>query len=73
MIEFGYKLMSEEHGPTQLVENALHAEEVGFDFVAISDHFNPWVAKQGHSPAAWPVLGAIAARTKRVGIATAVT
>jgi G6PDH family F420-dependent oxidoreductase len=73
MIEFGYKLMSEEHGPTELVENALHAEEVGFDFVAISDHFNPWVAKQGHSPAAWPVLGAIAARTKRVGITTAVT
>lgn len=65
--------MSEEHGPTQLVEHALHAEEAGFDFVAISDHFHPWVAKQGHSPAAWPVLGAIAARTQRVGIATAVT
>ena len=65
--------MSEEHGPSELVENARRAEEVGFDFVAISDHFHPWVAAQGHSPAAWSVLGAIAARTERIGIATAVT
>jgi G6PDH family F420-dependent oxidoreductase len=73
MTKFGYKLMSEEHGPTALVDNARHAEEVGFDFVAISDHFHPWVTAQGHSPAAWPVLGAIAARTERIGLTTAVT
>lgn len=65
--------MSEEHGPNELVENARRAEEVGFDFVAISDHFHPWVAAQGHSPAAWSVLGAIASRTERIGITTAVT
>lgn len=65
--------MSEEHGPNDLVENARRAEDVGFDFVALSDHFHPWVAAQGHSPAAWSVLGAIAARTERIGIATAVT
>jgi G6PDH family F420-dependent oxidoreductase len=73
MAKFGYKLMSEEHGPSQLLENARRAEEVGFDFVAISDHFHPWVAKQGHSPAAWPVLGAIAARTEKIELVTAVT
>jgi G6PDH family F420-dependent oxidoreductase len=73
MPKFGYKLMSEEHGPTQLLENARHAEELGFDFVAISDHYHPWVAKQGHAPSAWAVLGAIAARTERIGLTTAVT
>lgn len=73
MTHYGYKLMSEEHGPNELVRNACRAEELGFDFVAISDHFHPWLSSQGHSPAAWTVLGAIAARTQRVGIATAVT
>jgi G6PDH family F420-dependent oxidoreductase len=73
MLKYGYKLMSEEHGPTDLVRNASRAEEAGFDFVAISDHFHPWLSSQGHSPAAWTVLGAIAARTQRIGLATAVT
>jgi G6PDH family F420-dependent oxidoreductase len=73
MPNYGYKLMSEEHGPNDLVRNASRAEEVGFDFVAISDHFHPWLSAQGHSPAAWTVLGAIAARTQRVGLVTAVT
>lgn len=73
MTRFGYKLMSEEHGPVALVENARRAEEAGFDFVAISDHFHPWLSSQGHSSFAWSVLGAIAAGTRRVGIVTAVT
>jgi G6PDH family F420-dependent oxidoreductase len=73
MANYGYKLMSEEHGPNDLVRNACRAEEAGFDFVAISDHFHPWLSSQGHSPAAWTVLGAIAARTERVGLVTAVT
>lgn len=73
MPNYGYKLMSEEHGPNELVRNACRAEEAGFDFVAISDHFHPWLSSQGHSPAAWTVLGAIAARTQRVGLVTAVT
>jgi G6PDH family F420-dependent oxidoreductase len=73
MPAYGYKLMSEEHGPGDLVRNACRAEEVGFDFVAISDHYHPWLSSQGHSPFAWSVLGAIAARTQRVGLVTAVT
>jgi G6PDH family F420-dependent oxidoreductase len=73
MPNYGYKLMSEEHGPSDLVRNAARAEEAGFDFVAISDHFHPWLSSQGHSPAAWTLLGAIAARTQRVGLVTAVT
>jgi G6PDH family F420-dependent oxidoreductase len=73
MVKFGYKLMSEEHGPTALVANARRAEDAGFDFVSISDHFHPWLESQGHSPFAWSVLGAIAATTSRIGITTGLT
>jgi G6PDH family F420-dependent oxidoreductase len=73
MTSYGYKLMSEEHGPEQLLRNACRAEEAGFEFAAISDHFHPWLESQGHSPFAWTVLGAIAARTERLELVTAVT
>jgi G6PDH family F420-dependent oxidoreductase len=73
MVRFGYKLMSEEHGPGTLVENAVRAEAAGFDFLSISDHFHPWLEAQGHSPFAWSVLGAIAYATSRIGIATGLT
>lgn len=73
MAKFGYKLMTEEHGPKALVENAVRAEQAGFDFAAISDHFHPWLESQGHSPFAWSVLGAIAQATERIGLATGLT
>lgn len=73
MARFGYKLMTEEHGPKALVENALRAEDAGFDFVSISDHFHPWLKSQGHSPFAWSVLGAIAHATSGIGITTGLT
>jgi G6PDH family F420-dependent oxidoreductase len=65
--------MAEEHGPNDLVRNAKLAEDGGFDFAAISDHFFPWVEEQGHAPFAWAVLGAVAATTSRLGLMTAVT
>lgn len=73
MLKLGYKLMSEEHGPNELVRNAKRAEDGGFDFAAISDHFFPWVDEQGHAPFAWSVLGAAAVATSRLGLMTAVT
>jgi G6PDH family F420-dependent oxidoreductase len=73
MARFGYKLMSEEHGPRDLVKNAVRAEEVGFDLLAISDHYAPWIRDQGHAPFAWSVLGAIANATERAELMTAVT
>ncbi|RYJ04254.1 MAG: TIGR03557 family F420-dependent LLM class oxidoreductase [Acetobacteraceae bacterium] len=73
MVKLGYKLMSEEHGPKALVRNLVKAEEAGFDFAAISDHFSPWVEEQGHAPLAWSVLGALAQATSRIGLMTAVT
>ncbi len=65
MNRFGYTLMGEQAGPRQLVEDAVPAESVGFDFLACSDHYYPWLASQGHSPYAWSVLGAVAWATSR--------
>ena len=73
MLKLGYKLMSEEHGPADLVRNAQRAEQAGFDFAAISDHFSPWLEEQGHAPLAWSVLGAVSNATRRIGLMTAVT
>src|SRR3954471_3004100 len=73
MIKLGYKLMSEEHGPADLLRNARRAEQAGFDFAAISDHFSPWIEEQGHASFAWSVLGALANATQRIGLMTAVT
>lgn len=72
-VQFGYKLMSETTGPKDLVRNARLAEDAGFDFVGLSDHYLPWLESHGHSPFAWSVLGAIAETTERVGIATGLT
>ncbi|HWC32563.1 MAG TPA: LLM class F420-dependent oxidoreductase, partial [Actinomycetota bacterium] len=57
MPEIGYTLSSEEQPPTDLVRLARRAEEVGFPFALISDHFHPWLDTQGHSPFVWAVLG----------------
>ncbi|WP_305784613.1 TIGR03557 family F420-dependent LLM class oxidoreductase [Symbioplanes lichenis] len=72
-MKFGYKLSAEGFGPKELIRQAVRAEQAGFDFVEISDHYHPWLDVQGHSPFAWTVLGAIAARTERIGLATGVT
>ena len=73
MPEFGYALSSEEHGPAELVRFAQAAESAGFEFALISDHFHPWIDKQGQSPFAWTVIGAIAQATTRLRLGTGVT
>ena len=73
MTQFGYTLMTEQTGPRQLVDHAVQAEDAGFDFEVMSDHYFPWLAAQGHAPYAWSVLGAVAHATSRVGLMTYVT
>ncbi|MDQ3670422.1 MAG: LLM class flavin-dependent oxidoreductase, partial [Actinomycetota bacterium] len=53
MPEIGYALSSEEHPPNDLVAAARRAEEAGFTYALISDHFHPWVDAQGESPFVW--------------------
>ena len=72
-IRFGYALSSEEHRPDALVANARRAEEVGFDFAMISDHFHPWTDSQGQSPFVWSVIGGVAQATERIRLGTGVT
>src|SRR5918911_543754 len=73
MPEFGYALSSEEHTPQDLVRNARRAEEAGFEFALISDHYHPWIDAQGHSPFVWTVLGGIARETSTLEVGTGVT
>ena len=73
MVRFGYALSSEEHRSNDLVRHARLAEEAGFEFAMISDHYHPWVDAQGHSPFVWSVLGAIARETERIEVGTGVT
>jgi G6PDH family F420-dependent oxidoreductase len=73
MPTLGYALSSEEHTPNDLVHYARRAEETGFPFALISDHFHPWVSAQGHSPFVWSVIGAIAHATENLQLGTGVT
>lgn len=73
MTELGYALSSEEHGPTALTDFASRAEAVGFQFALISDHYHPWIGKQGESPFVWTTLGAIARETDDLRVGTGVT
>jgi coenzyme F420-dependent glucose-6-phosphate dehydrogenase len=73
MTEIGYSLSSEEHPPTDLVRYAQQAEEAGFSFALISDHYHPWTDRQGQSPFVWSVIGAIANATEQLRLGTGVT
>jgi G6PDH family F420-dependent oxidoreductase len=73
MTRIGYALSSEEHGPIDLVRNAQLAEDAGFEFALVSDHFHPWIDRQGQSPFVWSVIGAIAQVTERLELGTGVT
>jgi G6PDH family F420-dependent oxidoreductase len=72
-MQVGYKIATEAFTPTEVVEQTIAAEEAGFDFVELSDHYHPWLEEQGHSGFTWSMLGAMAAKTERIGLATGVT
>jgi G6PDH family F420-dependent oxidoreductase len=72
-IKLGYALSSEENGPRALVRQAQMAEEHGFEFGLISDHYHPWTRRQGHSPFVWAVIGGIAEATSQFRLGTGVT
>jgi coenzyme F420-dependent glucose-6-phosphate dehydrogenase len=67
-VHFGYTLSSEEHPAGTLITNAAAAEEAGFDFLGLSDHFSPWVNKQGQAPFSWSVAAGISQRTTHIAL-----
>src|SRR5919109_4703738 len=73
MVALGYALSSEENAPQDLIRYARRAEEAGFAFALISDHYHPWIDQQGHSPFVWSVIGGIAQVTQRLRLGTGVT
>lgn len=72
-MRIGYKLIAEGYSPAEMVRQCVRAEQAGFDFVEISDHYHPWVSEQQHSGFVWSMLGAMAASTDRIELATGVT
>jgi alkanesulfonate monooxygenase SsuD/methylene tetrahydromethanopterin reductase-like flavin-dependent oxidoreductase (luciferase family) len=59
----GFALMHEQFPVPQLVELGALAEQVGFDAVWTSDHFQPWQENEGHCGFAWVTLAAVGQRT----------
>jgi len=72
-LDVGYALSSEEFGPNELADLAGRAEDVGFDFASISDHYHPWLDSQGESPFVWSTLGAISRTTETLDLGVGVT
>ena len=58
-MQVGYAILTEEHPPERIVAHAKLAEQAGFDYLTISDHFHPWRPVQGEAPFAWTVIGAL--------------
>ena len=72
MLKFGYKASAEQFGPKELLEFSVLAEQLGYDSVFTSDHFQPWRHTGGHAPFALAWLGALGARTQRIVMGTSV-
>jgi coenzyme F420-dependent glucose-6-phosphate dehydrogenase len=72
VLTLGYKASAEQFGPRELLDFGILAEEVGFDSVVISDHFQPWRHTGGHAPFSFAWLGALGERTRRVRMGTSV-
>lgn len=71
-LKLGYKASAEQFGPRALLNFAVEAEQLGFDSVWISDHFQPWRHTNGHAPFALSWLGAVGERTSRIELGTSV-
>jgi coenzyme F420-dependent glucose-6-phosphate dehydrogenase len=71
-LRLGYKASAEQFGPVELLDFSVHAEQVGFDSVVVSDHFQPWRHTGGHAPFSFAWLGALGAKTQRILMGTSV-
>ncbi len=71
--QVGFQLAHEQFTVPELVELGIAADQAGFDLLAVSDHFQPWQANEGHSGQAWITMSAIGQRTQRIRMGTTVT
>jgi coenzyme F420-dependent glucose-6-phosphate dehydrogenase len=73
MTKFAYFCGHEQWQPEELVEHAVLAEKSGFDMLVVSEHFHPWVDDESASGFAFSTIGAMAAATDTIELATGVT
>ena len=71
-MRFFYGAAHEQFAPDDLLEQAVAAEQAGFEGIGCSDHLQPWW-EGGEAGHAWIWLGAVGQATERVAIGTAVT
>lgn len=62
-VEVGYAAALEKYAPSDAVDLAALAEQHGFIGTLATDHFQPWLPRQGQSPFVWSVLTALGERT----------
>ncbi len=72
-MRFGWLSSHESYQPEVLADQAVQAEQAGFDIILGSDHFHPWVDDHSAAGFVWSWFGAVAARTERVELVTSVT
>jgi coenzyme F420-dependent glucose-6-phosphate dehydrogenase len=75
-VAYGIALGHERFGPRELLEQAVAAEQAGFDFVGCSDHLAPWwdpAQTPAHCANAWVWLGAAGQVTSSVSLGPAVS
>lgn len=72
MSRFFHFCSHEQFPPGELLVQAVHAEQAGFDGLCCSDHLQPWwePGEAGHT---WIWLGAAAQATQRLPVGTGVT
>jgi coenzyme F420-dependent glucose-6-phosphate dehydrogenase len=71
-MRYGYKASAEQFAPRELIDYSVLAEQLGLETIAISDHFQPWRHKGGHTPGVLPWLGALGEGTSKAMLGTSV-
>lgn len=71
-LRLGYKASAEQFGPSELLGFGILAENLGFDSVFVSDHFQPWRHAGGHAPFSIAWIAALGAKTSRILLGTSV-
>lgn len=72
-MKFAWLCSHETSQPEVLLDQAVAAEQAGFDMVTGADHFHPWVDDRSAASSVWAWFGAVAQATTRVELATTVT
>jgi len=72
-MKFGFRAVSEQFPPKELLKQAKDVDRAGFDFITISDHFHPWFHTDAQSPFSWVWIASAAQATNNIHIGTGVT